>query len=204
MATPIVTPIVTSEFRAAFTHVWVGKPPQADRANGKPRFTVLALFPPDADLAPMKAAIQQAGEALWDSKAAGIMKMQPFKAPFKQALDICNTDGEPYFAWARGWTAAELWSYIQPGIAGPHKDVTTGKLEVLSDEATFYSGVFARAKVRAYAYDGRKDQRGFGVNFELMNLQKLRDAERLGGSSRTRAEDDFEPIPLAPADDMMA
>ena len=54
------------------------------------------------------------------------------------------------------------------------------------DETEFYPGCYARATLRAFAYDNNGNK---GVAFGLNNVQKLRDGDPLGG--RTRAQDDF-------------
>lgn len=191
-----VEPFVTSKFRAAFVFAFRPKQAQARPGEGekKPRYSVLMLYPEGSDLSALKKGFQEAAKLRWDSKAEATAKLPNFKSPFKDALTIVNAEGEPYFPWAKGYTAIEAWSYTKPGIAGPKIDPSTGKVEILVVEEDFYSGAWARAKVRPYAYDGRKDQKGFGVNFDLVNIQKLADDEKLGGGGRTKAEDDFQPV----------
>lgn len=203
MAQTNIDPFVTPKFRAAFVWVFRAKAPKQrpGEAEKKPRYTVLMLYPKGTDLSVLKKGFQDAAKAQWDSKAETITKMDKFNSPFKEATKVVNAEGEPYFPWAEGWTAIETWSYTKPGIAGPKIDPSTGKVEILTAEEDFYSGAWARAKVRPYAYDGRKDQKGFGVNFDFVNIQKLADDEKLGGGGRTKAEDDFEPVADAPSDD---
>jgi hypothetical protein len=57
------------------------------------------------------------------------------------------------------------------------------------EEKDFYSGCFARATVRAFAYSNKGNN---GVAFGLQNIQKLRDGDPLGG--RTRPSDDFQAV----------
>lgn len=205
MAVKEVAPFVTPKFRAAFVWAFRAKPdkPRPGETAKKPRYTVLMLYPPGTILTPLRAGFKEAAVNLWDSKADTTVKMPTFKSPFKSALEVVNTDGEPYFPWAEGYTAIEAWSYTAPGIAGPKLDPATGKVEILTADEDFYSGCWARSKVRPYAYDGRKDQKGFGVNFDLINLQKLADDEKFG-SVRSKAEDDFQPVAAAADDDFMA
>lgn len=196
MAVQEVKPFTTPQFRGAFVWVLRGKTskPRAGEAEKKPRFTILMLFPKGTDLKEMRAGVLESAVNLWGPKADAVMKMPNYKGAFKPALEVVNPDGEPYFPWAEGYTAVETWSYVKPGLVGPHNDPATGKLEHLTTDADFYSGAWARARVRPYSYDGRKDQKGFGTNFELVNVQKLRDDEKLGASVRTNAEDDFQPV----------
>jgi hypothetical protein len=198
-----IDPFITPKFRAAFVYVFRGKKhkPRPGEAPKKDRYTVLMLFPKGTDLSVLKKGFQDAAKAMWGDKAATITKMDSFKSPFKDALKVVNTEGEPYFPWADGWTAIETWSYTKPGVAGPKIDPATNKVEILTVEEDFYSGAWARAKVRPYAYDGRKDQLGFGINFDFINLQKLADDEKLGGGGRTKAEDDFQPVEDVAGDD---
>lgn len=190
-------PLITPEFRCAYA--WLIKPkPDKKNPDKAPKYTVLALFPPQTDLAPLLAAFRSAAEAEWKDKAATIVKLPNFKSPFKKADTIVDENGEMRMAFAAGWTAIEFWTYGKqgaPGIAGPREDpADPGKPEILTDEADVYSGMWARAKVRFYPYDMRKEGKSFGVSVELINLQKLRDDEKLGGGGRSKATDDFQPI----------
>lgn len=197
----MVDPLITPEFRACYA--WLMKPkPDKRNPDKAPKYTVLMLFPPQTDLGPLRAAFVEAAKAKWAEKAQATVKLPNFKSPFKSADSIVDDEGNMRLEWAAGWTAIEAWTYGKqgaPGIAGPRRDPVTGKAEILTDERDVYSGMWARAKVRPYAYDMRKDGASFGVSFDLINLQKLRDDERLGRGDRTKPEDDFEPI--APPDD---
>jgi hypothetical protein len=53
----------------------------------------------------------------------------------------------------------------------------------------FYAGCFARATIRAFAYDKNGNK---GVSFALQNVQKLKNGEPFG--SKRKAEDDFEAV----------
>jgi hypothetical protein len=195
-----VEAFLTPKFRAAF--VWAFKPkPNKSDPDKKPRYTILMLFPKGTDLAPLKKGFQEAAKLTFGEKAAATTKLPNFKSPFKDALAVVNNEGEPYFPWAEGYTAIEAWSYTAPGIAGPNIDPSTGRVEILTVEEDFYAGAWARAKVRPYAYDGRKKQQGFGINFDLVNIQKMADGEKLStGGARSKPEDDFQPIAGSDAD----
>lgn len=188
--TKLVTPVMTPKFRASF--VWVVRPkPNPNDPTKPPRYSVLMLFPKGTDLSALKTAAIEAATNKWGSDAAVKMKHPKFKSPFKDQSTLVDDKGNPYNGVMDGGVMVEAWSQYVPGIAGPRLDPATNKVEVLTSEDEFYSGVWARAKVRPYAWENA--QGGFGVSFELINLQKLADDEKLGGG-RPKAEDDFEPI----------
>ncbi|SFJ68956.1 ssDNA-binding protein [Methylobacterium brachiatum] len=185
-----VDAIITPKFRASF--VWVFKP-KADKRDPlkKPKYSVLMLFPKGTDLSALKAAAKAAAIQKWGSDADAKLKHPKFKSPFKDQATLVDGEGKPYAGVMEGGVAVEAWSYTAPGLAGPKLDPSTGKVEILTAETDFYSGAWARAKIRPYAWTN--DLGGIGLSFDLVNLQKLADDDRLGGG-RTRAEDDFQPV----------
>lgn len=195
MADSTLQTVVTPKARASF--VWVFKP-KADKNNPekKPKYSVLLLFPKGTDLSELRKAAAAAAEAKWGGTAAAKTKHPKYKSPFKDQSTLVDGDGKPYAGVMEGGVAIEAWSYTAPGVVGPKMDPSTGKVEVITAEQDFYSGVWARAKVRAYAWEN--PQGGFGISFDLQNIQKLADDEKLGGG-RNKPEDDFQPVD-APAD----
>lgn len=191
----MVAGVVTPKFRASF--VWVFKAKQDRDPTKKPKYSVLMLFPKGTDLTELKTAARAAATQKWGAGAEAKMKNPKFKSPFKSQDTLVDSEGKPYAGVTEGGFAIEAWSYSAPGVVGPRKDPATGKAELLTAEDDFYSGVWARAKVRPYAWEN--PQGGFGISFDLQNIQKLADDTRLGGG-RSKPEDDFEPIEDAPVD----
>lgn len=185
----------TPKFRAAFA--WIFRPKVNRKSpDKKPRYTLLMMFPKGTDLSALKAAAQAAADKEWGANAATKVKHPKFKSPFKDQAQLVDSDGNPYAGVMDGGVAIEAWSYSAPGVAGPKIDPATGKVEVLTTDADFYSGAWARAKVRPYAWTNPEG--GFGISFELGNVQKLADDDRLGGG-RAAVEDDFEAVDLPDA-----
>lgn len=166
------TKVLTSEFRVSFPFVIK---PQKAMEQGKPdKFALTMLFPKGADLTKLKAAVKAAATDMWGADNAKWPKN--LRSPFR---DQGEKEFEGYEAGATFITAT---SNQRPGLVD-------GKMNDILEEKDFYPGCYARATVRAFAYDKNGNK---GVSFGLQNVQKTRDGDPLGG--RTRPEDDFEPI----------
>lgn len=188
-----VKKLMTPKFRALFVFVLRAKAQK--QAEGepekKPKYSVLKMFPAGTDLKLLKEAAYQAAVAKWGADAENKLKHPKFKSPFKDGASMVDDQGKPYEGVSPGCVCIEAWSYTAPGIVGPNIDPATGKVEVLTAEQDIYSGMWARATVRPYGWTNPKG--GFGITFDLQNLQKLGDDKRLSGG-RAPAEDDFEAI----------
>lgn len=159
--------ITTPEFRVAFAQVFEPKANQ----NGQMRYSLVALFPRGTDLSIMRRIAGAAVLKAWGANPPA------FRNPFR------NGDEKPYDGY-RGCIYCTLSSRDMPGVV--RQNNTT-----ILDQKEFYSGVWARATVHAYCYDNTGNK---GVNFELHNIQKVRDDVPFSGKGK--AEDDFEPIPM--------
>jgi hypothetical protein len=169
--------ILTSKFRLSFPHLFTAVAP---KGGGEAKFSLSMLFPKrdtltGAALADYDRFIAAAREA---AKAAAIEKFgaqlpKNLKSPF---LDAGNHEYEGYEA---GMVLLRASSKQKPGVVD-------AKLQAIIDESDVYPGCYARATIRAFAYDANGNR---GVSFGLQNVQKMADGDPLGG--RTRAEDDF-------------
>ena len=168
--------VMTPQFRASFANVF--RPGKA-MEDGEAKYGVMMLFPKDADLSALKKAAHAAAVEKWGTDTAKWPKNM--RSPFR---DQGEKEGEAYVKGAVFVTAT---SKQKPGLVDARN-------QPIIDELEFYSGCYARATVRAFAYDKAGNR---GVAFGLQNVQKIKDGEPLAG--RTRAEDDFTPLDDADA-----
>lgn len=160
--------IMTPEFRVSFPSLF-----RASRFNesAEPKYAVTMLFPKNTDLNPLKREAERAAKEKWGDKIP-----KGLKTPFRDQGDF---DHEGYES---GAIFIRATSKQRPGVVD-------NNVQAVVDEGEVYPGCFARATVRAYAYDvpGNK-----GIAFGLQNLQKLRDGDPISG--RSKPEDDFSPV----------
>jgi len=176
------TKVNTPEFRVAFPSVFQAR---RNDLSGKDEYSVVALFPPGADLSKLKAAAlvalhQEFGpdKAKWPKK---------LKTPFKDQGDREKLDEEtgkmvlPQ-GYVKGAIYINLKSTQKPGVVD-------SAVEEIIDTSDFYGGCWARASVNAFGYNKKGNR---GVSFGLINLQKIRDGDAFG--NRTKATDDFSAV----------
>ncbi len=185
----------TPEFRVAFPSV--GRP-KHNTLNGKEEYSVVALFPKDADMTVLANAAQEALIAKFGAdrnKWPG--DINKYKSPFRdqgdrEQIDKITGARTLYEGYERGAFYINLKSTKQP-------DVVNGRLEKIIDSNEFYGGCWAIASITAYAYDEAGNR---GVAFGLGNIQKVRDDTNFGGS--TKATDDFVPVAMPDATNMVS
>jgi hypothetical protein len=66
--------------------------------------------------------------------------------------------------------------------------IVNAKVQKILDQAELYSGCYGNISISLFAFN----KKGFGIGCGLGNIQKTKDGDPL--SSRTTAEDDFQPI----------
>ena len=164
--------IMTPRFRVSFPNVF--RPGKAMQEGAEPKFGLVMLFKKGEDLSALKAAAAQAVVDKWGADQAKWPKN--LKSPFR---DQAEKEGEGYEAGAIFITAT---SKQKPGLVDARN-------QPIIDESEFYAGCYARATVRAFAYDKAGNR---GVAFGLQNIQKMAEGELLSG--RRKAEEEFEPI----------
>lgn len=170
---------MTPEFRVSYPNVFKSK---KNDLNGKEEYSLVALFPKGADLTKLVEAAKQAIEDKW-----GANKPANLRSPFRKQEDRAKLDevsGKKVLpsGMEEGATYLNLKSEQRPGLV----DQT---VQDILDTSQFYAGCYARATIRAYAYDAKGNK---GVAFGLINIQKTRDGDPFG--NRTKAQDDFAPI----------
>jgi hypothetical protein len=172
--------VMTPEFRASYPQVFKAK---KNDLNGKDEYSVVALFPKGANLDALKTAAQAAIVEKWGADKS--KWPQRLKSPFRdQGEKAKNVEGKQVMPAGHeaGAIFLTLKSSQRPGVVDQ-------SVQPIIDETQFYAGCWARATVRAYAYDQKGNQ---GVAFGLQNIQFVRHGDPLGG--RSRAEDDFSAV----------
>ena len=162
--------IVTPRFRVSFPSVY------EKGRNGK--YSVIALFPADADLLAMRKLATAVMKEKWGEKPHN------FRSPFRDQGE------KKYDGYEPGNVFITMRSKTRPGIVGPDGRTIIGPEH--DNEEEFYAGCWARATCVAFAYGGEGTDYTPGVSFALHNLQKVADGEPF--SSKHKPEDDFPPI----------
>lgn len=167
--------VITTVCRLSFVHF--DKPYAKEGTNREPRFQCVVIIPAESDLKPL---ITAAGIAWQESPLA---KKQPKSNPIKKQADML---AEGYEGFGSTGYFINCDTKTQPSLF----DLDIQPV----DHSKFYSGVWARVKVRAQAYDVGGNN---GVKFWLQSVQKFDDDKKLGGGGN--AADGFSRVGAAPA-----
>ena len=174
--------VMTPKFRVSFPDVF--RPGKADD-SGKQKYGVTMLFEPGADLTALKAEAMRAGKEKWGADETKWPK--GWKNPFKEQGD------KSYDGYVAGGKYISAKSSQKPGLVNT-------KNEDIIDESEFYAGCYARATVKAFAYEARNASGAVisrGIGFGLHNIQKLGDGDPFSG--RIAASKEFTPVEPAGA-----
>lgn len=159
--------IITPEFRAAYISIFKATSQKnPDGTLSAPKYTVRAVFPPDADLTQMKKEAQAAADAKWGDKIP-----KTLRSPFRLNEELDN----PVKGVPDDWTVATFSAKEdrKPGLVDAN-------LQDVLDPTQVFSGAWFRCQVRAFAYENAGNK---GVSFGLQNVQKLRNDDPIGGSN---------------------
>lgn len=168
--------IVTPEFRVSYPNVFKSK---RNDLNGKDEYSLVALFPKNADLSKLKAAVLKVITEKWGADKTKWPK--PMRLPFRDQADR-EKEGVMPPGMEAGAVYINMKNSQKPGVVDEN-------LQPIVDTTQFYAGCYAIASVRAFAYDQKVNQ---GVSLSLGNLKKTRDGDPFG--NRTSPEQDFAPI----------
>jgi len=150
------TKIVTPKFTTCFPAIFRPK-----EFNGKEKYQVTMVFKKGSDLSALKELIKEtAVESFGSAKGVEL----PLKDGNKKDLEKYPIFENSVFVQAA--------TQFQPGLVDQ-------KRQPILDEADFYAGCEARAQISAYAWTYQKRK---GISFNLINVQKMSDGEKLGGS----------------------
>lgn len=162
--------------RWAFVNVWRPKPRLED---GRMMYSVRLLIPKDDTCTVEK--IKRAMRAAYDADPEKLT--DEYGAPEFEDLRLPLQDGDQTMPgrpeYAGHWYMNCNTQY-RPGVLDAEK-------RPILETRQVYSGVYGRASVSFYAYNGGGGQKG--VACALRHLQKIRDGEPLGNAGS--AEEDF-------------
>ena len=172
--------IVTPAFTAAFTSVFKPKGIKGD-PSAPLKYSVAMLFPKGDKIEALRELMLKAAHDKWGKERAEKYMANPkFKNPIKDQGDMA----EQYAGFVDGAVYIQASNSDKPGLID-------NRNQDIIDEDDFYSGCLARAQVQCYAWEHPVG--GKGCSFSLLNVQKLRDGERLGGG-RAKAQNVVEPV----------
>jgi len=164
--------ILTCEFRVSFANVFKPK----SMKQGEPKYTMTLLFPKaTTDISALKEALKFAANEKWPTKLPGGLKVGIRDGDQVDEMGNRVVSHEGF----EGCWFINTTSKDKPGLVDQ-------AMQQIIDPTKFYSGCYARATIRAFAYDAPESK---GVAFGLNNIQKIRDGEPF--SARSKAEDDF-------------
>lgn len=166
--------LTTGIFRVSFPHVFKSQ----TTPNGDQKYSVVMLFDKKnrEDIKKLEDLAKSAAYEKWGEDAVKNKKIK-LSWPFRDGEE----KAEQYDGY-EGMVFANASSKNKP-------KVVDRAVEPIVDEGEFYPGCYARAAINAYAWEWKGKK---GVSFGLINLQKVKDGEKFGFSSKP--EDDFESI----------
>ena len=175
--------IITPKFRAGFISVFKATSAKnADGTTNKPKFSVRACFPPDADLSALKRDAKAVAIEKWGDKIPKVIR-----SPFRLNEELEN----PVPGIGDDWTIMTFSANEdrRPGVVD-------AKLQDIIDDVEVYSGAWYRAQVRAFAYENAGNK---GVSFGLQNVQKLADDDPIGAMLAPSAPESTGSLPAPKA-----
>jgi hypothetical protein len=177
--------VLTPKFRVSYPSLFKAK---LNEMSNKHEYSVVAVFPKDADLSALKKAVT---DVLIEKLGADKAKWpKNLKSPFRDQGEK-EKDGVLPNGYEAGAIFMTLKSAQKPGVVDAN-------VQPIIDESEFYAGCWAHATIRPYYYDQKGNK---GVGFGLQNVQKLSEGEPLSG--RVNAVSEFAPIATA-NDDLFA
>jgi hypothetical protein len=179
----------TPPFVLSFPSLWVARAPE--EGEGKPKFGCTAIWTP--------SKFKDSDTALYNAirRELDVVAQANFGKPWKNLPDNIKRglrDGaakEDVAGYGPGTRFANMTTLNRPGVIGPPPDKEKIGPEE-GNEDLIHPGCICRATVSVWAYGGKgsKQSKYKGVAIGLLNLQKLKDGERL--DNRVAAEDDFD------------
>lgn len=169
--------VVTQPVRLSYVHLLTPKSQTNDDGSpADPSYSVMLVIP-KTDTATISAIKNAQKAALADGVSRGKF---PGGAPkvWHDTLRDGDVEGE----------TPELEGHMFMNVSAKRKPGVVDKnVQPILDETEVYSGMWARVDIGAFPYNAKGKK---GVSFGLNHVQKIRDDERLDGT--TSAEDVFE------------
>ena len=171
MANNNPTKVITGKVRFSYVHVF--EPAAVSEGSDDKKYSISIIIPKSDKVTLKKIsdaieAAKQLGVSKWGGKIPKVLKL-PLRDGDVEREEECYADS--YFLSAK--------TDRKPGIVDDELN------EIMSRDE-FYSGCYGRASINFFPFDVNGSK---GIAVGLLNLQKLEDGERLGGSSSTAAED---------------
>lgn len=168
-----------------YANVFTARQRKDDKGQpkGDPKYSILLVFDKKADLSEMEAEVERVATEKFGSKAVTLLEKGKLNSPIRDADEYVDEeldDEDNYPFNLPGARMVRFSTKDKPGVVD--EEATP-----IMDKSDFYDGCKARVSYRAFAYDREGNK---GVSFALINVQKLDDGDRLGGSDPS-AEDDF-------------
>lgn len=181
----MTTYTLTPRFRASWPHLLKKR---KNDLSGKEEYSVTAIFPLNADLAPLKAAANTAMEKKFGTDRSKWPKSP--RSPFRKCKEK--------------WKEKDGKMVIPPGFEDGEAvwinfhteetpDVRDQRAMVVTEERQIYSGCWCIAHINASAYTHGQG----GVSLYLNGIQKVADGDPLGG--RPDISSAFKPVEGASA-----
>lgn len=158
MANPVTPP-----FRGSYVTFFEPRSYKDERE----KYSVMAIFPPDADLSGLREVCKLAAEAKFGANAKGI------KTPFRK-----QSEKEGSGLGMEGY-------FLNLSCLDPPKVVDVDH-NPITDKSVCYSGAWYRASVKPRCYDTNGNR---GVALDLVNVQYLKGDEKFVADSKP--EEDF-------------
>lgn len=186
MAPNIDRSITTQPVRLAFNQLFkkrgFGKKAGADSEDAK--FSAVLLFPPDYDLAPIKAMLKAAVVEQWGT---GPVSLSDRGMPLHKCKG--NYDG-----FLPGWHYMRAQSGYAPQVIDQQLQPI-----IDLDQQTIFAGCWIRANIKPYTWD---NEFGKGVSVNLNAVQLVRQDVRLDG--RKNAAEIFDAIDISATEEAPA
>lgn len=167
--------MVTPEFRASYCHLF--KPSEVKKGSGKLYYSIEMLFPKaTTELSVFQKPLLLAAKAKWGAKENWPAKLKmPYRDGDVPKLNLKTKKREVKPEHVGMWVvkASTDAQYSRPHVVGKDPDVP------LENEKQFYAGCYARAGVKAHAYEASEDV--VGLKFILDGVQFVKDGKPLGG-----------------------
>lgn len=176
------TTIVTPVFRLSYPSVFE---PKYNELAKRDQYQITMLFDKKTaatDLKEMKELMAKMATWKFGSNVKGLRNPFIDGDTAIDSLGQLRKEKNPSYA---NMIVLNSWSKNKIGVVNAQR-------QPILDSDEIYGGCFCRAQLNAYAYE-QGGQRG--VNFGLMNLQKVKDGDPFGG--RVRPEDAFTSVESA-------
>ena len=155
--------LVTPEARLVFPNLFE---PTSFENSGKETYNAVLVFPKGTDLTALREAVRACA-------TAGLKSVGGARNPIRDGNEKAEEWGEVF----RDAKFIRISSQFEPAVVDRQR-------QPILDQKAVYSGCYARAAVRCYAYDTKGNK---GVSFGFDAIQITRDGEHLGGGAASVA-----------------